>query len=103
MQPRTRWKKADTHRLHKLIGQNVDYLKKLGPVSESTIEELISILKFKELNPDRWNRIPLRGSHYEDIINKIYSNDLSNLPLINNYIMHNVNVLRERLGKPQKK
>ena len=66
------------HTGSKLIGQNVDYLKKLGPVSESTIEELISILKFKELNPDRWNRIPLRGSHYEDIFNKINSNDLSN-------------------------
>ena len=57
---------------------NVTFLKELGPVSGSTIELLSQVMKYRENRADKWNRIPLIGSRFENIFNAITHSELDN-------------------------
>ena len=67
------------HTGSKKLPRNSAFLKKLGPVSDATIETLGEVLDFRESLPERWNRIPLIGSKYENIFNSITHSDLTRI------------------------
>ena len=50
----------------------------MGPVSDSTIETLTQVMRYRESLPEKWNRIPLIGSRYENIFNSVSHADLLN-------------------------
>ena len=85
--PDATWNKLSNleHRGRKLIHTgskklptNICFLKELGPVSDSTIETLTQVMRYRESLPEKWNRIPLIGSRYENIFNSVSHADLLN-------------------------
>ena len=66
------------HTGSKKFSTNVSFLKELGPVSESTLEVLTQVMRYRENCTDKWNRIPLIGSRFENIFNSVTHYELSN-------------------------
>ena len=64
------------HTGSKKLPTNVCFLKELGPVTGLTIETLTQVMRYRESCPDKWNRIPLIGSRYENIFNSVTHSDL---------------------------
>ena len=64
------------HTGSKRFPMNVTFLKELGPVSGPTIELLSQVMNYRENCPDKWNRIPLIGSRFENLFNSISHSEL---------------------------
>ena len=66
------------HTGSKKFPTNISFLKELGPVSDPTIEMLSQVMSYRENRTDKWNRIPLIGSRFENIFNSVTHSELSN-------------------------
>ena len=64
------------HTGSKKFPANVNFLKELGPVSGSTIDLLSQVMSYRENRADKWNRIPLIGSRFENLFNAITHSEL---------------------------
>ena len=66
------------HTGSKKFPTNISFLKELGPVSDPTIEMLSQVMSYRENRTDKWNRIPLIGSRFENIFNSVTHSELAN-------------------------